>query len=275
MRELHARHHRPDERISVGFGPHSVYDLDADLLRLIVGAAAELDAVVHIHLEETTEERQVVLDRDGRSATQVLADVGALDGQLVAAHGVWLDDHDRRLLGEAGASLAHCPNSNLKLGAGIADIRAMADAGINVTIATDGPASGDSLDLWRGVSLATGLARGMRHDPQALGVDDVLLMATANGGRAIGQPDVGTLTVGSRADFIRIDIDQPTFTPSLDEHELLTHLVFANRGGNVTDVWVDGEQVVADRRPVRVDLDEAMREVVQRSSSGSGAPARL
>ncbi len=270
IRDLHARYHRPDQRISVGFGPHSTYDLDAPLVRLVVEAASELDTVLHIHLEETEEERELVLARDGVSATQLLADAGALECCFVGAHGVWLDDHDRRVLGSAGASLAHCPNSNLKLGSGFADVRAMIDAGVNVAIGTDGPGSADSLDLWRGVSLAAGLARGLRHDPQALSVHETLLMATARGGQAIGQPDVGTLTVGSRADFIRIDIDQSVFTPALDDLELLTHLVFANQGGFVTDVWVDGEQVVAHRQPLRADLGEAMRDVAQRSSSGRG-----
>ncbi len=263
---LHASDHRPDERISVGFGPHSVYDLEVDLLRRVVESAAELDAVFHIHLDETETERAKIFERDGRSATQVLSDVGALERCFVGAHGVWLDEHDRALLGQAGASIAHCPNSNLKLGSGFADVRALLDAGINVAVATDGPASADSLDLWRGVGLAVGIARALRRDPEALGVHEAILMATAAGGRAIGQPDVGTLEVGSRADFIRIDTDQPVFSPSLDDLELLTHLVFTNHGGYVSDVWVDGEQVVADHAPVRIDLDEIVADVSRRAA---------
>ncbi len=266
IQALHASDHRPDERISVGFGPHSVYDLEVDLLRRVVEAAAELDAVFHIHLDETETERAKIFERDGRSATQVLADVGALERCFVGAHGVWLDEHDRGLLGQAGASIAHCPNSNLKLGCGFADVRALLDAGINVAVATDGPASADSLDLWRGVGLAVGIARALRRDPEALGVHDAILMATAAGGRAIGQPDVGTLEVGSRADFIRIDTDQPVFSPSIDDLELLTHLVFTNHGGYVSDVWVDGEQVVADHAPVRIDLAEVVADVSRRAA---------
>lgn len=269
IRELHQRHHDPEQRISIGFGPHSVYELDEDLLRTITAAAADLDAVFHIHLEETQEERARVLERDGRSATQVLDDVGALERTFVGAHGVWLDADDRRLLGQAGANIAHCPNSNLKLGSGFADVRAMLDNGINVAVATDGPASADSLDLWRGIGLAAGIARAVRLDPGALGASDVLLMATASGGRAIGQPDVGTLTIGSRADFCRIDLDQPVFEPSLDDHELLTHLAFTNHGGYVSDVWVDGEPVVVDHAPVNVDLDAVMADVSRRARTGA------
>lgn len=268
INDLHQRHHDPDQRISIGFGPHSVYELDEELLRTIAAATADLDAVFHIHLEETREERALVLERDGRSATQVLADVGALDGTFVGAHGVWLDADDRRLLGDAGASIAHCPNSNLKLGSGFADVRAMIDDGVNVAVATDGPASADSLDLWRGVGLAAGIARAVRLDPGALGATDVLLMATARGGQAIAQPDVGTLTIGSRADFLRIDLDQPVFEPALDDHELLTHLAFTNHGGYVSDVWVDGNPVVVDHAPVNVDLGEVIADVSRRAAAG-------
>ncbi len=91
-----------------------------------------------------------------------------------------------------------------------------------------------------GSGSAPGLARALRLDAQALSVEQTLLMATANGGRAIGQPDVGTLTVGSRADFCRIDLDQPMLSPALDDHELLTHVVFNTVSAFVTDVWVDG-----------------------------------
>ncbi len=263
--ELHARFHRPDERVSVGFGPHSVYDLSADTLAEVAAAARDLDTVLHIHLEETRAERDLVIEREGRTATRFMADLGILDQRVLGAHGIWLDDTDRRLLADAGASIAHCPSSNLKLGSGFADVRALLDAGVNVTVATDGAASADSLDLWHGVRLAPGLARALRLDAQALSVEQTLLMATTNGGRAIGQPDVGTLTVGSRADFCRIDLDQPMLSPALDDHELLTHVVFNTVSAFVTDVWVDGRPVVIDREVVGIDLEAATADVARRA----------
>lgn len=263
--ELHRQFHRPDGRTTVGFGPHSTYDLGADMMRVVGDAARSLDAVFHIHLEETREERQLVLERDGVTATRLLAESGALDNRVIAAHGVWLDDHDRTLLAQAGASVAHCPSSNLKLGSGFADVRALLDVGVNVAVATDGAASADSLDLWHGIRIAPGIARALRNDAAALSVETALLMATANAGRAIGRPDVGTLTAGSRADFIRIDLDRPVFRPALDDHELLAHLVFNGTGRDVTDVWIDGEPVVVDGRCVGVDIDVLAADVDRRA----------
>lgn len=263
--QFHAQYHRPDSRVSVGIGPHSCYDLSAAMLAEVGAMAADLDTLVHIHLEETEAERDLVRHREAKSATQLLYDQGVLANRLIAGHGVWLDAGDRRILAEAGASVAHCPSSNLKLGSGFADVRTLLDAGVNVAVATDGAASADSLDLWNGIRLAPGLARALHTDPMALSVADTLRMATVNGGRAIGRPDVGTLAPGSRADFIRIDIDGPLFAPATDDHELLTHLVFNNSARHVTDVWVDGEAVVRDGRCAHVDLEQLSHDLGRRA----------
>lgn len=253
--DLHAAHHQPDNRIAVGFGPHSPYDLDPRHVVELAARAKALDTVLHIHLEETEQERAQILGTHNKSATQLLADLGALEARVVAAHGVWLDESDMNLLSAANASVAHCPQSNLKLGSGFADVVAMTDAGINVCVGTDGPASNDNLDLWDELTLAPSLARGLRRDPAAVTASQAVLMATANGGAALGQTDLGKLCLGARADLIRVSLDHPSFWPRVDAQSLLSHLVFGGNGRDVTDVWVGGNQVVEDSRHMTLDTE--------------------
>lgn len=259
--------HRPDERVSVGFAPHSVYDLTPEQCGEIAGHAKTVDALFHIHLEETAQEREVVKGRYGKTATQVLADAGVLDGRVLAAHGVWLDETDRRLLGEAGAAVAHCPQSNLKLGSGIAPVAEMLQVGITVGVATDGPASNDDLDLWEELKLTPMLARGVGHDPQAMSAETALSLATRSSARAIGLDDVGCLAPGNWADVIRVDTDQPAFTPGLD---LLANLVFSGSSRFVTDVWVAGRRLVEAGELNSVDVDECIRQASERGRRLAG-----
>ncbi len=263
--DLHKAHNDPTGRISVGFGPHSPYDLEPSQVAELADQAKALDAVLHVHLEETESERNQILSQHNKTATQLLADVGALEARVVAAHGVWLDENDMKLLGHANASVAHCPQSNLKLGSGFADIAGMAAAGINVCIGTDGPASNDNLDLWDELTLAPTLARGLRRNPAAVGTTEAVLMATTNGGAALGQPDVGTLTAGSRADLIRLSLDHPKFWPGVDADSVISHLVFGASGYDVTDVWVNGKQVVSGSQLTTVDLDQVKSEARSRA----------
>lgn len=257
-------HHDPEARIYGGFGPHSTYDHPPERLAEVASAALERDALVTIHLEETQAERDLVRETHGRSATTLLAESGMLDGRLLAAHGVWLDSSDRTVLGEAGAAVAHCPQSNGKLGSGIADVPAMLEAGITVGIGTDGPASNDSLSLWDELRLAPLFARAKSADPEVLPAKVALDLATRQGARAMGIDDVGELRPGAWADIIRVDLDQPAFQPGI-EGELFHHVVWAASAEHVTDVWVAGEQVVANGESTQVDRQRAQHEVANRA----------
>lgn len=256
---FHAAHHGDaDGRISVGFGPHSLYDLSPEQVGEIVERAAAVEALVHIHLDETHAERNVVIERwGGRTATEILADVGALDGKLLGAHGVWLSESDRRLLGEAGAGIAHCPQSNLKLGSGIAPLTDLLAQGVIVGVGTDGAASNDDLDLWEELKLAPLLARGRELDAQAVDAHTALRLATVDSARAIGLDDLGTIAPGMIADLVRIDLDHPAFVPGIDA-DLLGHLVFAGGSKYVTDVWVAGRRVVSNGVCDTVDVERTM-----------------
>ena len=198
------------------------------------------------------------------SAPVLLADVGALEGRVLAAHAVWLDDDDLALLAGHDVAVAHCPGSNGKLGSGVAPLRRLLEAGVRVGLGTDGPASNDDLHLWDEMRLAAVLARALAGDPGALSTPAALRLATAGGGAALGLP-VGALEVGRPADVIRLRTDDPRFTPSVTEAELLGHLVWAGAGYLVTDVWVGGTCVVESGRCTHIDEGRARDEVAQRA----------
>jgi len=269
---LHDEHSGRSGRIQIGVAPHSAYDLPMPIVEELAAMARSLDAPLHLHLAETKDEGSGLESKFAKRTVEVLAERGVLDGHVLAAHGVWLDENEISLLATHGTNVAHCPRSNLKLGSGIAPVHAMRSAGINVCLGTDGAASNDALDLWQEMSLAALLVRGTALDATRISSSDALLMATRDGARAVGMADTGTLTAGSWADVVRIDIDQPAFTPLNDDHDLVDRVVWSGGSRYVTDVWVAGNQVVSNRAMVNVDTDETIREVQARGARLRPAP---
>jgi 5-methylthioadenosine/S-adenosylhomocysteine deaminase len=252
------------ELVQMGFGPHSAYTVPPEGLRAIAAEARARDALLQVHLSETMAECQVVQERYGMSAPALLASEGILDGRVLAAHAVWLDDADLSLLAQHDVAVAHCPGSNGKLGSGIAPLRALIDHGVRVGLGTDGPASNDDLHLWDEMRLAPLLARAVAGDPDVLSSAAALRLATRGGGEALGLA-VGALEAGRPADLIRLRTDDARFTPAMSDAELLGHLVWAGAGYLVTDVWVGGGQVVAAGQCTTVDGARARAEVGQRA----------
>jgi 5-methylthioadenosine/S-adenosylhomocysteine deaminase len=263
--DFHARHHDPTGRITVGVAPHSAYDLGVDRVVELAELARSLDVVLHVHLAETAQESEGLEAEHGASVVRILADHGVFGGRVLAAHCVWVDDDDIGVLAAHDVAVAHCPVSNMKLGSGVAPVAAMLEAGVTVALGTDGPASNDTLDLWEEVKAAPLLARVTGLDATLLGPSTVLAMATRIGGRAVGLDDVGCLAAGWAADFQRLDLDHHAFVPVTEPSELLAHVAWAGTDRRVTDVWVAGEQVVADGVVLTVDEEQARAEVQQRA----------
>jgi 5-methylthioadenosine/S-adenosylhomocysteine deaminase len=262
--ELYDRADGKEGRLSIGFGPHAAYTVPPEGLRAVATEAQARDALFQIHLCETEAEGEVVRQRYGMSAPALLDSVGALEGRVLAAHAVWLDEDDLDLLEAHDVAVAHCPGSNGKLGSGIAPLSELVRRGIRVGLGTDGPASNDDLHLWDEMRLAALFARATARSPEALATPDALRLATRAGAEALGL-GVGSIEPGRPADLIRLRTDDPRFTPSLNDAELLGHLVWAGAGDLVTDVWVAGTHVVEAGRCVTVDVERARAEVSQRA----------
>ncbi len=253
-----------EDRLHLGFGPHTVYTVPPEGLRAVGVEAQRRDALLQIHLSETAAECEDVRTRYGLSAPALLAREGVLDGRVLAAHSVWLDDADLDLVVQHDVAVAHCPGSNGKLGAGVAPLQRLLERGIRVGLGTDGPASNDDLHLWDEMRLAALLARATAADPEAVSSAMALRLATRGGAEALGLP-VGSIEVGRPADLVRLRTDDPRFTPSVTASELLGHLVWAGAGYLVTDVWVGGICMVAAGACTQIDAEQARVEVSQRA----------
>ncbi|MYW95904.1 amidohydrolase [Amycolatopsis rubida] len=247
----------PGERIELGYGPHSAYMLNPDGLRATAESAAARGALVQIHIAEAAAE-DVEQRKEHGSVPKLLDSLGMLNGRTLAAHAVHLSDEDIAIFAARGVGMAHCPGSNAKLASGIARIKDLRAAGVAIGLGTDGPASNDDIDLWEELQLTAMLARLANADSTVVTAKDVFLMATRGGAEALGRHDLGVLEPGRWADLVHVDLDDPAFAAGLDvpDEQLLANLVWAAGSRRVREVWVAGEQVVADAEPTRVDRRE-------------------
>lgn len=197
---------------------------------------------------------QVVAGREffGHSLVERLDRLGLLSDQLTIAHGIWLTDADLARVARAGATVAHNPVSNLRLGAGIAPLTRLLATGVSVALGTDGSSSNDGQSVFEAMKVAAILPRVVDPDferwPTAR---DALRMATAGGAHALGlQEDVGVLAPGRLADFVLLDLNTPSLVPLNDA---VRQLVFAESGRAVDRVYVGGQLVVSGGRVVSID----------------------
>lgn len=250
--DAHGLRSGPGERIEYGYGPHAAYTLPPEALASVAEHARARGALVHLHVAESAQEDAAQRAEHG-SVPAMLEHLGVLGGRVLAAHGVQLSAADIALFAGRGVAVAHCPGSNAKLAAGIAPVVALRRAGVRVGLGTDGPASGDDLDLWAQARLAGLLARVSTADAAALTAAELLLMATRDGAAAIGRDDLGALEPGRWADVVHVRLDDPAFVDPAEDAQLLSNLVWAAGARHVEDVWVAGEQVLAAGAPTRVD----------------------
>ena len=233
--------------------------MSEEQLRTLADLAAKYEARIHVHAAETVGEMQLVAKRHGgRTPIQVLDDTNLLR-RSVLAHGVHLSDDDIKLIAQNSATVVHCPASNFKLASGVARILDLQRAGVNVALGTDGPASGNDIDLWIAIRLAGYMQKTFAKNPAVLPAVDLVRMATINGARAL-QLDhlIGSLEVGKRADLLVLDADSPSLTPNFDPHTTIATCVTR---ADVLHVVVDGSIVVRDRKCQTIDHRSAVSKV--------------
>ncbi|HKK03905.1 MAG TPA: TRZ/ATZ family hydrolase [Gammaproteobacteria bacterium] len=237
--------------ISTAFAPHAPYTVDDDYLQKIRRLADELEVPVHIHLHETADEvLGSVVDCGARPLAR-LEGLGLLSPMLMAVHMTQLEDQEIAALAAAGASVVHCPESNLKLASGFCPVAKLLDAGVNVCLGTDGAASNNDLDMIGEMRTAALLAKGVAGRPDAVGADQALAMATINGARALGLGEqTGSIEPGKWADLCCVGLQQPATWPVYDP---VAQLVYAAGRDQVSDVWVAGRRMVADGHLARLD----------------------
>jgi 5-methylthioadenosine/S-adenosylhomocysteine deaminase len=248
--------YRGDPLVSTHFAPHAPYTVSDATLARVRRLADELDLPVAMHLHETAWEIEQSERKFGRRPLARLASLGLASPQLVAVHMAHVVPQDLDTLAGCGASIVHCPESNLKLGAGTCPLPDLLGRGIRVAIGTDGAASNNDLDVLAEARAAGLLAAGITGVPGTLIAADLLRMATLEGARTLGLgEETGSLVTGKSADLCCLDLSRPRTWPV---HDVAATVVYSASSCQVTDTWVAGRRLLADGALLYLDEQEVL-----------------
>ena len=237
---------RHDPLITTAFAPHAPYSVSDGPLAKIRTVNNELNLPVHMHVHETAHEVDEAVAKTGKRPLARLDALDLLGPTLVAVHMTQLKDDEITRLAEAGASVVHCPESNLKLASGFCPVQALLKAGVNVALGTDGAASNNDLDLLDEMRVAALLAKAVSGDATAVPAHTALRMATLNGAKALGLDEqIGSLKPGKAADITAIDLSALSSQPVYDP---VSQIVYTAGREQVTDVWVRGTPTARQSR---------------------------
>ena len=253
-------HGAGDGQIIVDASIHGEYTSSVPLWRWMADYAQAHKLGMHVHVSETVKEHEECkARRNGLTPIQILDQYGVWNTRAIAAHCVYTTPEDWAIMADKGVSCVHNPYSNLKLGSGIAPIPAMAKAGVNVALGTDGVSSHNSTDLFDDLKLTAVLHNGVTRDPLAFTARQALEVATVNGAKALGR-NTGRIEAGRVADLILVDFDAPNLIPCHDEAE---SLVFSAHGSNVVMNMARGNVIYRNGDFLTLDLDKIKTEVRQ------------
>jgi len=246
------------DRIRPSVAPHAPYTTDRPVLERCRDLARRTGVMTQLHLAEMDFEDGWVRERHGVGPVAFIRDLGMLGPDLVAAHCLHLDDADVALLADSRTGVAHNAGANAKGGKGIARVRDLLAAGAMVGLGSDGPMSGNTIDLFAQMDLVAKLQKLRALDRQVMTAREVVRLATAGGARVLGLGDrVGRLAPGMAADLIVIDRDRPRWTP---RHDPYAALVYAARPDDVRHTMVAGRWLMRDRRILSLDRQAILAE---------------
>lgn len=240
---------------------HSPYTCVPETLKSAKTEAADRGLLFQIHAAETQSELEESRSQHGLSPIMYLDRIGVLDAQTLLVHAVWVDAPDIDVIARRGAKVSHNPESNMKLGSGIAPVPDLLEAGVTVGLGTDGCASNNNLDLFSEMDTAAKLHKAHRLDPTVMAARSLVKMATIDGANAIGLGDrIGSIVPGKQADLIVLDIRKPHLVPIYNP---MSHITYAMGGSDVRDVIVGGNVVVRNRRLLTIDQETVLKEAIQ------------
>ena len=251
-----------DPLIIPAVAPHAIYTNSDETLKAARALADRYRKPLVIHVSETKTENDELLAKRKMTPTAALDAMGVLKGWTIAAHGVWLDDADLKIMKARSVGLAHCPSSNMKLASGIAPVVKILNLGIPMGLGTDGVAgSNNDHDMMEEMDLAAKLQKVSTGDPRALPAEQAFAMATVIGARALHLENmIGSLEKGKRADVITLLLGAPHAVPM---YNVYSQLVYALKASDVADVMVNGRTIVRDRKMLTLDSAAVMAKAVE------------
>jgi len=246
-----------DPMIHAAVAPHSIYTCSEKTLREAAAMARKYHAPILIHVAEMRKELVDSLEKNGATPVQYLERIDVLGPDVLAAHCIWTDYSDMKILADRQVGCVHNPSSNMMLASGVAPVVDQRAAGVRVGLGTDGPAgSNNDLDMMEEMDLAAKLQKIYRVDPRALGAKGALEMATIEGARALHmEKEIGSLETGKKADFVVLNLNLPSAVPMFDVY---SQIVYALKASEVETVVVGGNTVMKDGKVLTVDEAKAI-----------------
>jgi len=250
--EKFLRRWQGDPLIHAAPAPHSIYTCSEKTLQDASALARKYHAPILIHVAEMKKEWDDSQKQNGMSPVKYLDKVGVLGPDVLAAHCIFVDEADRKILAQRQVGCVHNPSSNMMLASGVSPVLELRAAGVAVGLGTDGPAgSNNDLDLMEEIDLAAKLAKITKMDPLALNAKGVVEMATIDGAKALHmEKEIGSLEKGKKADLILISLDEPNAVPLYDVY---AQLAYALKASDVETVVIDGRVVMRNRKLLTVD----------------------
>lgn len=254
-----------NRRIQASVAPHAPYSNTIEVLQQADALSRQYDVPWMMHVSEMDFEMNKFREEHNRTPIEFLEEIGVLSPRLVAAHCIHLSDHDIELLKRYDVKVAHCIGANTKSAKGVARVRDLLAAGVTVGLGTDGPSSGNTLDLFSQMRLFANFHKTHLRDRSAFLAEEIVMLATIGGANVLGmEKQIGSIEAGKQADFILVETDSVNMFPIFDPYSAL---VYSANAGNVRDVFIAGKQVVAgknlmdfDEAQLRAELAEAMEQ---------------
>ncbi|EKD31331.1 MAG: hypothetical protein ACD_77C00346G0038 [uncultured bacterium] len=233
------------DRTMFAVGIHSPYSVSEEMIIWASNFARERGLLVHIHLSETKGENERSIAKHGLTPTGYLEKLGVLGPEVIAAHCLWLSEDDIKILAKRDVKVVHNINSNLKIASGYKFLyNELRDAGLTVTLGTDGCASSNNLDMIETMKITALVQKGWRKDPRELPLNELISLATVNGGKSLGI-ETGEIREGYLADMTLIDINSFAFTPNINFY---ANLIYSANSSCVHSVICDGRIVMENRK---------------------------
>ena len=247
------------QKIDVMASAHAEYTCSSKILEQTLALAKKYDAGIHIHISETQSEHEAAKEKYGLTPIQLLDKLKLTEVPVAAAHCVYVDDIDIEIMADKGVSVLSCPQSNLKLGSGIAPIKKMMDHGVNIAVGTDGSSSNNNLDMLEETMLVSMLQKGILKDAAAISNMQALKMATVGGAKALNKDkEIGQLKAGYLADLIMIDTSNIEFVP---RNDLVSCIINSGCGRDVCMTMIGGDIIYQDGKITFIEEQEVISRV--------------
>jgi 5-methylthioadenosine/S-adenosylhomocysteine deaminase len=258
--EAFAKKWKGNPLIVPAIAPHAPYTVSEEHLKMTRSLANRLGVPLVLHLAEAQSEVDFVRKNKDMTPVEYVKKIGLLDGTTIAAHVIWVNSAEMQVLKEAGVGIAHNPQSNMKLAAGVAPIPEMLKMGLRVGLGTDGAASNNDLDLWEEMDTAAKLHKIWSKDPKVVSAEEAFAMATIGGARALHLENItGSLEEGKMADVVIVSLDSLHQTPL---YNIYSNLVYATKASDVDTVMINGRLVMRGRLLLTLDESAVKRDAI-------------